>query len=205
MVRLTLAFWLGLVTALGFGMFQVKYEVQAIEEELVRVNHRILADHQSIHVLKAEWSYLTRPERMETMARRHLGLAPTAREQFAEIATIPWRPGSEPPPPIAAAPPGPRSPAARPASRRGDGPPDRAVARPVALQPAISTTTRATTLSAPTAILPPAAPARRAVEAARRPPAPRETAMPAIIPAPLPVTPVSGITRIRVGSTGPAR
>ena len=39
--------------------FKVKYEVQALEGRMNRINREVLADQQAIHVLKAEWSCST--------------------------------------------------------------------------------------------------------------------------------------------------
>ncbi|MGE0716452.1 MAG: hypothetical protein AB7P02_13505 [Alphaproteobacteria bacterium] len=111
MIRIALAFWLGLVSALGYGVFQVKYEVQEMESRLVHLNRAILDDQQAIHVLKAEWSFLNQPARLEQFARRHLDLAPIGAGQLGRIEDIPLRPEFAPPP---ASPPLARSPAPAP-------------------------------------------------------------------------------------------
>ena len=67
-IRITLAFWIGLVCALGYGVFQVKYEVQEMESRIVQLNRGIVGDQQAIHVLRAEWSYLNQPSRLEALA-----------------------------------------------------------------------------------------------------------------------------------------
>ncbi len=111
MIRITLAFWIGLVSALGYGVFQVKYEVQEMESHLVQLNRSIVGDQQAIHILRAEWSYLNHPSRLDALARRHLALAPIAASQIGQIEDVPLRADAMPAP----APPLARAPAGAPA------------------------------------------------------------------------------------------
>jgi hypothetical protein len=93
MIRLGTLFWLVLVSATGFAMFGVKYQVQALEDELARTNRASLAEEHEIRVLDAEWAYLTRPETLEAINRRYLSLAPISTKQLhTTVADIPLRP-----------------------------------------------------------------------------------------------------------------
>lgn len=97
MIRLGTLFWLVLVSATGFAMFGVKYQVQALEDELARTNRATATEEHEWRVLEAEWAYLTRPETLEAMNRQFLSLGPIATKQLHATATdIPLRP---PPPP----------------------------------------------------------------------------------------------------------
>lgn len=99
MIRLRLVFWLVLVSATGFAMFGVKYQVQALEEELARINRATAAEEHEIHVLDAEWAYLTRPETLEAMNRQFLSLVPISTKQLrTTVADIPMRPPPSAPP-----------------------------------------------------------------------------------------------------------
>jgi cell division protein FtsL len=96
MIRLGTLFWLVLVSATGFAMFGVKYQVQALEDELARTRRATMAEEHEIRVLDAEWAYLTRPETLEAMNRQFLSLAPISTKQLhTTAADIPMRP---PPP-----------------------------------------------------------------------------------------------------------
>ena len=99
MIRITLAFWIGLVSALGYGVFQVKYEVQEMESRLVQLHRGIVGDQQAIHVLRAEWSYLNQPSRLAALNKRHLPLGPIATSQIGRIEDVPLRTAGNPPPP----------------------------------------------------------------------------------------------------------
>ena len=84
--------WLTLAIIVGFGLFHVKYQVQDLEEELARLNAAILKEQQQIHVLRAEWSYLNTPSRLEELAARHLDLGPVQTAQIGSVSSLPWRP-----------------------------------------------------------------------------------------------------------------
>ena len=101
MIRLGTLFWLVLVSATGFAMFGVKYQVQALEDELARTNRATAAEEHELRVLEAEWAYLTRPATLEAMNRQFLSLSPIATKQLhTTAADIPLRPPppAEPPP-----------------------------------------------------------------------------------------------------------
>jgi hypothetical protein len=106
MIRLGTLFWLVLVSATGFAMFGVKYQVQALEDELARTNRATAAEEHELRVLDAEWAFLTRPATLEAMNRQFLSLGPIATKQLhATAADIPLRPPPpEAPPPAAESP-----------------------------------------------------------------------------------------------------
>ncbi|MGH6930272.1 MAG: cell division protein FtsL [Dongiaceae bacterium] len=83
--------WLSLAIAAGVGLFHVSYRVQSLEEELGRVNRDILREQETIHVLRAEWSYLNEPRRLAELSRRHLTLAPLSANQMMRIEDLPLR------------------------------------------------------------------------------------------------------------------
>ena len=105
MFRFASLLWLALVAVTGFATFKVKYAVQDIEEELNKVRRQTVAEQQEIHVLRAEWTALTQPERLADLNRRFLSLAAITPKQLQrKIDEIPLRLVPEPEPVIAAAP-----------------------------------------------------------------------------------------------------
>lgn len=80
-----------LAVAVGFGLFHVKYKVQALEDELTRLNAQIVHEQEQLHVLRAEWAYLNRPERLEDLNGRFLGLGPLMPAQLGRIDGLPLR------------------------------------------------------------------------------------------------------------------
>lgn len=83
--------WLILASVIGWGVYQVKYEVQRLETKLVRLNRGIVADQEMIQVLSAEWSYLNQPQNLEALSRKFLELEPMTGKQFTTIEQIPMR------------------------------------------------------------------------------------------------------------------
>jgi hypothetical protein len=88
-------FWIGLAAAVGFGLFHVKYKVQALEDELTQLNSQIVHEQEQVHVLRAEWAYLNRPERLEELNGRFLGLGPMTPVQLGGLDDLPPRPPVE--------------------------------------------------------------------------------------------------------------
>jgi hypothetical protein len=83
--------WLVLASCIGWAVYQMKYEVQHLEDRLSKVNRQILADQEAIQVLKAEWSYLNQPAHLAEMAQRFLQLEPVQSRQMVALTTIPMR------------------------------------------------------------------------------------------------------------------
>lgn len=99
MIKLSALFWLVLVAATGFAMFAVKYEVEALADELAQTVKQADDTGRDIRVLDAEWAYLNRPDTLAQMNQRHLSLVPIATKQLiVSLANIPMRP--TPPPPV---------------------------------------------------------------------------------------------------------
>jgi cell division protein FtsL len=90
-VRVSMVIWLIVAGAVALGLYQVKYEVQRLEEELSEVRRDIRQDRVALHVLEAEWAYLNRPERLKQLASEHLDMQPTAATQVAAVTALPPR------------------------------------------------------------------------------------------------------------------
>lgn len=96
MIRRSTLLWLIAAILVGCGLYQLKYEVQAKEELLTRLNRQIQSEQEAIHVLNAEWAFLNRPDRLADLSNRHLELAAAAPTQFSRVAAIPERPLTPP-------------------------------------------------------------------------------------------------------------
>ena len=83
--------WLVLASFIGWAVYQMKYEVQRLEDRLAKVNRQILADQESIQILKAEWSYLNQPAHLAQLAGRFLQLEPVLPRQMVTIDSLPMR------------------------------------------------------------------------------------------------------------------
>ena len=89
MMRAATFLWALLATIAGAGLFLLKYQVQAEERHLREVRKDIVGTEQSIHVLKAEWSYLNDPLRLREQAERHLAMHPMRANQMVSVESVP--------------------------------------------------------------------------------------------------------------------
>ncbi|MBR1649260.1 MAG: hypothetical protein IJ689_06670 [Alphaproteobacteria bacterium] len=82
--------WFTLTIFMAFGTFVMKNYVEDLEKELTQINSRINDDVKSIHILKAEWSHLNNPERLRSLASKHIALEPVKAEQIISYAALPF-------------------------------------------------------------------------------------------------------------------
>lgn len=86
MMRVMVILWSMLAAGVGVSLFLLKHEVRSLEEELGDITRQIRTGDESIHVLKAEWSYLNDPGRLRRLAEAHLDLQPLKPEQITTAA-----------------------------------------------------------------------------------------------------------------------
>jgi cell division protein FtsL len=91
MIRLLSAVGVTLLILVSFGLYNGVYAAKAHERELQALTAEIVKEGESIRVLKAEWSYLNQPERLQALARKHLALGPTGANQIVVLASLPLR------------------------------------------------------------------------------------------------------------------
>ena len=65
-----------LLVGCAAGLYLLKYEVAALEDERARLLSALAGERQATHVLQSEWAYLNEPRRLAEAARRHLDLVP---------------------------------------------------------------------------------------------------------------------------------
>ena len=76
-------------------LYKIKYDARGLQHEAVALRKQIAVERQQLAVLKAEWSILTHPARIDQFARE-LGLAPLSPKQilsFRDLDALPFRPG----------------------------------------------------------------------------------------------------------------
>lgn len=78
---------LGLV-ALAYVIYEVKYESRALDTEIAQLKEDIETERDAVAVLRAEWSLLNRPERIERLAQKYLKLAPAKPAQLVTLDTL---------------------------------------------------------------------------------------------------------------------
>src|SRR6187397_3184600 len=78
---------LGLV-ADAYGIYEVKYEARALDGDIAQLRKDIEVERDAVAVLRAEWSLLNRPERIERLAEKHLKLNAARPQQLVTIETV---------------------------------------------------------------------------------------------------------------------
>jgi len=79
----------GVMVGLLMLIYQQKHETRQLEARAAELSREIAEHTRALSVLRAEWTYLTRPERLERIARERMGLEPvkpTQIKSFSEFA-----------------------------------------------------------------------------------------------------------------------
>ena len=79
MLKLTLPLITLLVLA---GIYVIKVETWQLKREVKVLERQIDTELRTIQELRAEWAYLTRPQRIEKLARKHLKMRPVKPQQI---------------------------------------------------------------------------------------------------------------------------
>jgi hypothetical protein len=77
------------------AVYDMKYEAELAAENVRKVEREIAREQEAISLLKAEWSVLTQPARLQDLVERHadvLKLAPMTAEHIGTLADIPAKP-----------------------------------------------------------------------------------------------------------------
>lgn len=68
---------LGVAGVMGVLLYLTSQQVQQAESNLAKTRQAVNAENESVRVLSAEWDYLTRPQRIEELARDTLKMVPS--------------------------------------------------------------------------------------------------------------------------------
>ena len=80
-----------LTALMSYGLYNMKYEVRRLEGELAGLQRTLASERQAVQVLKAEWAYLNRPERLQNLSTRNLDLQPVDVRQMTDLHDLPVR------------------------------------------------------------------------------------------------------------------
>lgn len=89
MIRPATCIGITILTVSIASLFHVKYKVQNLKRDLVEINRQLEMERKALHVLKAEWAYLTNSNRIAYLSDKHLSLEAGAPSQLpvADLAT----------------------------------------------------------------------------------------------------------------------
>lgn len=75
-------------------VYQIKMDSTARTERVLRLHAQIREQRDAIAVLRAEWTKLDSPLRLQGLAERHLPLKPINANQYDDLKNLPERPPS---------------------------------------------------------------------------------------------------------------
>jgi hypothetical protein len=73
-------------------VYKIKFEATLQAERVSKLRAEIRRERDAIAILRAEWTQLDRPDRIQGLAQRHLKLRPVEVAQFDALNKLPERP-----------------------------------------------------------------------------------------------------------------
>jgi len=80
---------IGALVASAVYVYSIKYKTILWSEKIVETRHGIEKEQDAINVLRAEYAFLTRPERLQALADKDLGMQPLALNQIVKAGDLP--------------------------------------------------------------------------------------------------------------------
>lgn len=80
----------------GFVLYSLEHRTRGLERDIVRAERGIDAEIESMRFLNAEWSSLTRPDRLKKLAEQHLGLTTLKAQQIVSLSELGQKVPAEP-------------------------------------------------------------------------------------------------------------
>ncbi len=74
---------------MAFALYKIKYDALAATREITTLNTEIARERDTINILRAEWSHLVQPERLETLSRKFLELDVLSADQIVRLVELP--------------------------------------------------------------------------------------------------------------------
>lgn len=88
MLRISSAVAVALTVACAVVLYTVSYDTRELDHSVQDQERRIERLRSDIAVLRAERAYLSRPERIEPLARA-IGMVPAQGEQYVDMGSLP--------------------------------------------------------------------------------------------------------------------
>ena len=79
-------------------VYKIKYESTLQAERVAKLRAEVRREQDAIALLRAEWSKLDRPDRIQELAQRHLTLKQLETRQYDTLDRLPERPAELVPP-----------------------------------------------------------------------------------------------------------
>jgi cell division protein FtsL len=81
----------------GFALYSLEHKTRGLERDIARTQKGIASEIENARLLNAEWSSLTRPDRLQRLAQEHLkDLSTLQAKQIVTLDELPQRVPAEP-------------------------------------------------------------------------------------------------------------
>jgi cell division protein FtsL len=92
MLRLLHVLSLLVLIASAFVVYKVKYDSTYEVQRIAKLREEIRVERERVALLRAEWTRLTAPQRIQDLAARHLGMKPLQVAQYSDFTNLPEKP-----------------------------------------------------------------------------------------------------------------
>ncbi len=73
----------------AFFLYSLEHSTRGLERQIAKMKNGISTEREAIKLLNAEWSSLTRPERLQKLAEEQLKLQSITASQIVTLADLP--------------------------------------------------------------------------------------------------------------------
>ena len=98
MLRLLHVFVVAALVFAAADVYKIKFDSTLQAEKVAKLRAEVRRERDAIAALRATWSELDNPERLQALARRHLPLRPIDTAQYDALDRLPDRPPEVVPP-----------------------------------------------------------------------------------------------------------
>ena len=80
---------IGALVASAVYVYSIKYQTIWWSEQIVKTRHTVEREQDAINILRAEYAFLTRPDRLQALADKQLDMQPLSLHQVVRAADLP--------------------------------------------------------------------------------------------------------------------
>lgn len=80
------------LVASAFVVYKVKYESTYEVQRIAKLRSEIRVEREKLALLRAEWTRLASPQRIQDLASRHLGMKPLEVARISDFSGLPEKP-----------------------------------------------------------------------------------------------------------------
>ncbi len=80
------------MVGLSVLLYAINYQADSAERAGEALKKQIAHEQETIRVLRAEWSYLNQPDRLQELSEKYLDLQPAIARQIGTFESIPQKP-----------------------------------------------------------------------------------------------------------------